>query len=228
MEKENPRITVLNASLTIEHAVSKFLGELLGFDAEGSKTLGGMGSSLSFKNKVDLICDIKGFESADAGKLLCFAEIRNQFMHNLKVDSFVACFKNLKDRTNYLKKQYSAKIESSVEEEEVLKQYFICLLSDIVRNVLGKLFEKIGEKHYRRGYIDGAIRKGKVLNSVIHEIASESAEYGAFCHILLKRFEVRIMEDVPVEQQQIESERLEAEISASLARRKTQQKNMDS
>lgn len=188
METE-PRINTLYASLSLEHITSMVLGELLDIDTETSKTLGSKSSSLSFKNKIDLISDIRAMDSEDAKKMLCFAEIRNQFLHNLKVDTYSACFKNLDGKANYLKKTYNLKEQEGQTEEQLLKNCFDALSTDLIKNVIGKLFGKVHKKYYDLGKTEGGQRFGELVLETMNKMQLETPDLQKIFDEVLKRAE---------------------------------------
>jgi hypothetical protein len=163
------RLNVLYASLVLEEMTSMILGDLLDIDIETSKTLGSKSGSLSFKNKIDLIVDIRAMEKEDAKKFLCFAEIRNQFVHNLKVDTFKSCFDRLEGKDKYLKKLYASSEEKALSDEETLKKYFDSLFIDL-NLIFGKLLTKVRDKYFELGKADRATKYGQVLVESINEV----------------------------------------------------------
>jgi hypothetical protein len=173
METE-PRINILYASLSLEHVTSMVLGELLDIETGLSKTLGSKSSSLSFKNKIDLISDIRAMDPEDAKKMLCFAEIRNQFLHNLKVDTYTACFNNLDGKANYLKKTYNLTAQDGETEEQLLKKCFDSLAVDLVKDVVGKLLGKITKKYYDLGASHGSKRFGELVVDTMVKMQGET------------------------------------------------------
>jgi hypothetical protein len=185
----DPRINTLYASLSLEHVTSMVLGELLDIDTETSKTLGSKSSSLSFKNKIDLISDIRAMDSDDAKKMLCFAEIRNQFLHNLKVDTYSACFKNLEGKANYLKKTYNLTEQEGQTEEQLLKNCFDALSADLIKNVIGKLFGKVQKKYYDLGKTEGSQRFGELVLETMNKMQLETPDLQNIFEEVLNRAE---------------------------------------
>jgi hypothetical protein len=180
------RIDVLHCSLSFEHLISLILAELLDIDIETSQTLGSKSSSLSFKNKIDLIIDIRAMEREDAKKFICFAEIRNQFMHNINVDTFTKCFQNLDGRDRELKKKYGLTDSKDLTEEQLLSKCFDSLFKDI-SNVIAKLFNKIAEKYYELGKIHGSKMFGDALFEHLMKAAAEFPEQKSVFDEILKR-----------------------------------------
>ncbi len=101
------RITVLHFSIAIENLLSQYLCGLLNIKKEDSKSFGNSSSSLSFNQKVNLLIDTNFISSEAEKKFRAFMEIRNQFIHNRKADSFVNCLNLLPGREKYLLKTYS-------------------------------------------------------------------------------------------------------------------------
>ncbi len=76
------RSRVLICSIRAEDSASDILISLLRRVRPDSKTLGNKSSSLSFKNKIDLLYDIDDLTKEEYTSMLKFMEIRNQFIHN--------------------------------------------------------------------------------------------------------------------------------------------------
>ncbi|GJM27899.1 MAG: hypothetical protein DHS20C17_05340 [Cyclobacteriaceae bacterium] len=86
------RSDVLESALMIENQLNTLLLWLLRIEDKTSRTLSGKSSSLSFKNKIDLLFDLKMLKKKDYAHLLFFMEIRNQVVHNFGVNSFEKVF----------------------------------------------------------------------------------------------------------------------------------------
>lgn len=185
------RIDVLYASLTMEKLVGSILGQLLNIDNENSKTLGHKGTSLTFKNKVDLITDIKAMEREDAKKFEYLAEIRNQFLHNLDVDTFERCFGNLEGREKGYRKLYEPSDTTGLSNEEVLSKCFDAHFMDL-KNVVEKLFGLIYEKTYKLGFADGSKRTSDLIIESLIEFKYESADYEMIFNKIIDRTEIKI------------------------------------
>lgn len=130
------RNKIVSSSLKLEKLVTLLLVDLLDIDANTSATLGNKSSSLSFKSKVELLIDIGVLEQKPKNKFLKLMEIRNQFAHNISVNSFTSCFEQIDGIVPFLKKNYpNAKgdkqsTESLFEKlfEELLSELFSCIL----------------------------------------------------------------------------------------------------
>jgi hypothetical protein len=107
------RAQILICSIREEEAASEILKNLLRLVKPNSKTLDNKSSSLSFKNKIDLLYDIDDLNKDDYTSLLKFMEIRNQFIHNPNCSSFNDLEKESPDSAKYLKATFENKIEDS-------------------------------------------------------------------------------------------------------------------
>ncbi|MGS2727884.1 hypothetical protein ACU8DI_14840 [Psychroserpens sp. BH13MA-6] len=87
---------------------------------ENSKSLGNKNTSLSFNQKLNLLFDSGSIEKEEKERMEIFMEVRNQFMHNLNVDSFSDVFKLLDGRTKRLKKLYPSYFSDDIELEKSL------------------------------------------------------------------------------------------------------------
>lgn len=137
------RSSILICSIRCEEAASDALRNLLRTVKPDSKTLSSKSSSLSFKNKIDLLYDIDDIDKDDYGLLLKFMEIRNQFIHNPNCNSFIDLSKQAPELTNFL----ITKLPNDQKDEETsYKQSF----KDLFMRTIGKLL--ILKLEYRKGY----------------------------------------------------------------------------
>lgn len=98
------RSSILICSLREEEIATQTIMYLLRVIKPKSKTLGNKSSSLSFKNKIDLLYDLGDFTSEEYTKYVKFMEIRNQFMHNPNCNSFEDLVKEVPELKNFLLK----------------------------------------------------------------------------------------------------------------------------
>ncbi|MBC6613000.1 hypothetical protein H8B15_18910 [Hymenobacter sp. BT507] len=103
------RSSILLCSIREENEISRALKYLLRTVRPDSKTLDNKSSSLSFKNKVDLLYDIGDLEKSQYDKLILFMEIRNQFIHNPNCNSFVNLSKYAPETDKNLKNKFPNK-----------------------------------------------------------------------------------------------------------------------
>lgn len=83
------RSEVLEMALTIEHSIMNLIVTCLSVGLEKPKALGNTSSSLSFKNKIDLLYDLEMIDKKQHEALLLLMEFRNQFLHNYECSTFV-------------------------------------------------------------------------------------------------------------------------------------------
>lgn len=110
------RTEVLEFALGIEFQINQLILAYLGIEKESTKAFSNKSSSLSFKNKIDLLFDIDVLSKEEHSELELLMIFRNQFLHNLNCNSFVfavACFEN--SFKNRLLKFDTAQIECSDE-----------------------------------------------------------------------------------------------------------------
>lgn len=110
-----------------------------------SKTLGSNSSSLSFKNKIDLLYDIGDLDLEDYNNLIKFMEIRNQLIHNPYCNSFTDLAKEAPKTTNFLKNKFHNAIPT---DEESYVQSF----KDLFISTFAKLLRL--KMEYRKGYTE--------------------------------------------------------------------------
>lgn len=125
----NKRNFILQISLIMEGMTSAFIGGLLGIkNIEGSRTLGHKGSSLSFKNKIDLLMDIGAIDGQLFNKFQVFMEIRNKFAHVMGATTYEDCLA-LTDKTDWILKQYPQ--EPTLSKEQQLQSAVVALASEV-------------------------------------------------------------------------------------------------
>jgi hypothetical protein len=75
---------ILEKALILEELSSHIIKLVLRIVWDETRTLGNKSTSLSFKNKVDLLFDLKDLGKDDYNYLLKIMEVRNQFAHNIQ------------------------------------------------------------------------------------------------------------------------------------------------
>lgn len=97
------RSEILERALVLESEVNRLLFHFLGINKVVTKTLSNKSSSLSFKNKIDLLLDLGIIDNNEYQQFILFMEIRNQFLHNISSINFISVLSDLgKDRINRL------------------------------------------------------------------------------------------------------------------------------
>jgi hypothetical protein len=137
------RFFAIELSLLMEEHVSLILAFILGIEKNKSKTLSNKSTALSFKTKIDILTDIKALHREDAKKFEYFAQIRNQFAHNLAADSFERCFEYLDGLDKALFKLYPP--DANISKEDNLKSCFASLTDDLMKSLDTLTKEKTGE-----------------------------------------------------------------------------------
>ncbi len=139
------RSSILICSIRTEEAASDVLKYMLRIIKGDSKTLGSKSSSLSFKNKIDLLYDIDDLTKDYYTRCLKFMELRNQFIHNPKCNSFIDLEIEAPDVAKFLKNKLPNKHKDpEFSYAESFKQLWM--------QVLGKLLTL--KLEYRKGMHD--------------------------------------------------------------------------
>lgn len=93
----NLRKEILEIALNIEDEISKLIILYLNIDKEKRKAISNNNSSLSFKNKIDLLYDLDVLNAYEHKEMILLMEFRNQFLHNMQCNSFEKAIKFLGD-----------------------------------------------------------------------------------------------------------------------------------
>jgi hypothetical protein len=99
------RTDILEMALLLENEINTLLTSCLNIENQNAKAISNKNSSLSFKNKIDLLFDIEMFSKEEHSQLLLLMEFRNQFLHNITCSSFSKAIELLgNDRAKHLSK----------------------------------------------------------------------------------------------------------------------------
>lgn len=139
------RSSILICSIRVEEMASETLKNMLRIVKPDSKVLGNRSSSLSFKNKIDLLYDLEDLSTKDYAHQVKFMEIRNQFIHNPYCNSFINLKSEAPDAAKYLKSKFPNNLE---DEEESYFESFKSLFTD----TFGKLI--LLKLEYQKGKSD--------------------------------------------------------------------------
>jgi hypothetical protein len=146
------RAYILECSIREEEAASEAIKSLLRLVKPETKTLDNKSSSLSFKNKIDLLYDIDDLNKEEYTNLIKFMELRNQFIHNPNCSSFADLSKEAPEITKFLSTKFKNDIEDAEKSYlESFKQLFMSTLGKLL--VLNVEYRKGFTKEMRR-YID--------------------------------------------------------------------------
>ena len=175
----NKTLTVVSASKLIERFASSSLSLLLDIDLKTSKTLGNKSTAFSFKQKLDLLTDIKAFDKKELPKFQIFTEVRNQFAHNFKVYDYETCFSFIDGGESFLKKQYTEITDKEKTHEDYLFELFkklfsniISICGNIIQTIEAKITKDVGEKLKREMY--------EKLIVDVKSYAEDNPEFGEF------------------------------------------------
>lgn len=170
------RYGILLTSITLERATSIYLAGLLGInDYKNTKSFGNKSGNLSFNQKIELLTDLDAIKKDDKKKFLAFMEIRNQFIHNIDINSFTECFRTLEGKENYLLKLFPQDTSKSKETQLMLATENLGLhLMDLINELPEKMFvreiDKIKIEIYtlmKEKYIDKIINMRVILEKKI-------------------------------------------------------------
>lgn len=143
------RSMILICSIRAEEAASETLRNMFRIIKPNSKTLGNKSSSLSFKNKIDLLFDLDDLSPDDYNQMVKFMEIRNQFIHNPNCNSFSLLENEAPETAKYLK----SKFPNDIEDKEIS---YVESFKLLYTHTLGKLL--ILKLEYRKGITDEIIQ----------------------------------------------------------------------
>jgi hypothetical protein len=143
---ESTRTSILNISLFIEDKTSAILCELLDINRKESKSFGNTSQALSFNDKVNLLLELNVLNSDDVKLLNSFMYIRNQFIHNISVTSFVNVF-NDNEKSKFEKQFFKFEIESDGEKIREIDRKIIIAIADRIAKISGKLDQVVYKKY---------------------------------------------------------------------------------
>nr|WP_322625885.1 hypothetical protein [uncultured Flavobacterium sp.] len=139
------RQEILQMALLLENFSSIFLAKLVGIeDWQNTRSLGNKSGNLSFNQKIELLIDIGALSKIEKSKFQTFMELRNQFMHNLKADTYEACYSFLDGKENFVLKLFPQ--DPNLIREEKLRRASLDLGNDILGVTTG-LLEAVKKKN---------------------------------------------------------------------------------
>lgn len=173
---DDKRLFVLNLSIFIERFVSNALAGLLDIDAKESKTLGNKSSAFSFRQKLDLLTDIRVTDKDAVKRFQVFAEIRNQFAHNFDVNDFQSCFSYLDGVEKFLRNIYKIDGLEKHSNEEQLQILYNYLFNDIL-NHSHNILEKLEERLISKGRDEGSKQVYEFVFKEINELSKTDSDF---------------------------------------------------
>lgn len=177
------RIIVLELSVTIEDILSLLLSIILNINnRQNSLSLGTRSSALGFNSKTNLLIDMDYLEKNSKWKFQKFMEIRNQFAHNIKVETFEQCFLIVEGKDKLLKTYPSPNSLLSIEEN--LKAAVIELGFDIIN--LGKhIIKKFGDEYKREKILENLALSASALFTTLEKTLGDLTEKSDLREFLL-------------------------------------------
>lgn len=173
---DEKRLTVINLSIFIERFVSSALASLLDIDLGNSKTLSNKSSAFSFRQKLDLLTDIRATDKNDVSKFQTFSEIRNQFAHNFDVHDFTTCLKYLNGAENLLRKNYTTPELEGLSIEEQLYLMYRLLFKDVM-TASYKILQKVEEKIINQGKEEGSREAYERIINALRQYAQTDTNF---------------------------------------------------
>ena len=120
---------VIEQSAQIERLASVLLAGILDVDLNTSKMFG-KNSNLGFQKKLEIISEFKTIDSSVSRIMKLFSQIRNQFAHNIDVNSFEELFILKPDIERQLNELYST--DQSKTKEEIADSLYGQLYRDVL------------------------------------------------------------------------------------------------
>lgn len=137
------RIRVIELSLYLELVSSELLAALLGIKSEtNSISFGNTSQALGLNQKINLLLDLNVLDDNDMRFMRnCFMPTRNQFAHNLTIETFKDLFKHNLDIRKATKKALD------VENIDEIEDSVICLAIEArIHKIIGSIAEGLKKK----------------------------------------------------------------------------------
>lgn len=135
------RSEILTASLYLERAINDLIILCLSIENKEKKAISNKNSSLSFKNRIDLLFDLDILYVGEHQRFLLLMEFRNQFLHNLECNSFSKAIELLgNDKGNKLLKFGNIARRENLEYQ--YKVAFVNLKMDCLKIILSKIEDR--------------------------------------------------------------------------------------
>jgi len=111
------RTGVLEKALYLEAEMNKLLALFLNVQTvKETRTFSNKSTSLSFKNKIDLLFDLAVLNKEENDQLLLLMQFRNQFLHNIHCSSFSIAVDLIKGSSKHLSKFVVDKASENLED----------------------------------------------------------------------------------------------------------------
>lgn len=179
------KLKVLKYSLRLEKIASHSLGFILDVeDPTNTKSLGNKNTPLAFNQKLHLLLDSGSIDKKEKEKMEIFMEVRNQFMHNLNVNSFIEVFAVLTGRETRLRKLYPSYFSDEIEVEDSLNRVTEKLYLEGMKILMSfkgaresKMKTMTSESVFRRLYEATPNAIDKALKMLVDDIRTDSFHY---------------------------------------------------
>jgi hypothetical protein len=169
------RSEVLGMALTLEDAINQLLILYLNIESEELRTLGNKSSSISFKNKIDLLTDINVFSKNENLQFETFMQFRNQFLHNLSCSTFEIALKHLGNGTKKQLLNYSNS-ENAFDMEFLYIDAFRALNVACLDSILNKITERSNKQQNKITIIKSIIDHNQYVINKDSALFSEIIE----------------------------------------------------
>lgn len=140
MNNSETRYQILDRSLLIEQNMSNLFKLIFDIRKLQTKTLDNKSTSLSFKTKTDILYDLNNINQFEYKLFVKFSEIRNQFVHNIEVRTFV-------ELPNEIQKFLNKEFPCQTKQEENLR--LTCSYDELQARVISKI--EMLKEEYERG-----------------------------------------------------------------------------
>jgi hypothetical protein len=169
LPQSETRSRVIDNSVKIEYIIDGLLASILGIGFGNAYSVGNRSSALSFSHKVNLLIDFGYIQNTWKKKFTCFAEIRNQFAHNLEITMIENCRdENLKVLKGYVSDNNGVDFEKAYEDFYLDIQKYC---NDLFSSLLNKA-EKKGESLAR-------LRFDQILDKKLEEYALKDDDFNS-------------------------------------------------
>ncbi len=163
---------IIDSSLKIERNLSIILANMLFInDIDLSKSLGNKSSALGFNTKADILLDSEFISDDDRKKFQLFMEIRNQFAHNIKCETYLDCLKLVDGCDKRLTRYYPIDDSGTSKEDQIHDQIdnLVADINNVINNCQSKLIEGLKEfinsEFYSQAWEE---LKKSLINSIVN------------------------------------------------------------
>lgn len=168
------RSDVLEKALVVEDCMTKILTTFLLVDKPDTRTLSSRSTSLSFKQKIDLLFDLDVLTKEENGMLLLLMEFRNQFAHNSYCNSYEKAVAAIDGSKNRILKFDNLTFEADLEYR--LNNAYSTLHIACLDIVLAKYEKRHAQIEARRKIVSDIVRYGETVMDSDSELFAKIME----------------------------------------------------